>query len=86
MRHSLTGHIQILKYFNDLQNWNFSVFRLKCNQTMEIKQNQSFFHGTSSNLTQIFFNKNVKVLQWLSKSMEMKQNHTFLHEKYSNLT
>ena len=58
------GHIQIwhniflyqklLKYFNDFQNRNFSVLRLKRTQTMELKQDQTFFRGTYSNNTKIF--------------------------------
>ena len=55
-RHCFTGHNQIwhhffyqkkVKYFNDLQNWNFSVLWLKWTQTMEMKQNQTFFHGSN---------------------------------------
>ena len=55
------GHIQlwqhtffyqdILKYFNDFQNRNFSVLGLKWTQAMEMEQNQTFFQGTYSNLT-----------------------------------
>ena len=63
---------KILKYFNDFQNWNFSVLRLKWTQTMERKQNQTFSHWPYSNLTPylfyIFSSKNIKVVQWLSKS------------------
>ena len=37
-------------------------------QTMDMKQNQTFFHGKNSNLTPICFLTNyVKVLQWLLK-------------------
>ena len=57
----------ILKYFNDFQNQNFSVLWLKWTQIMEMKQNQTFFHGTYSNLTN-FLAKHIKVFQWLSKS------------------
>ena len=36
---------------------------------MEIKQNQTFFHGTYSSLTPyLFLSKNIKVFQWLPKS------------------
>ena len=60
---------KILKYFNDFQNQNFSVLWLKWTQTMEMKQNQTFFHGTYSNLTPyLFLLKNIKIFQWLSKS------------------
>ena len=35
----------------------------------EIKQTQTFFHGTDSNLTPPFFlSKYIKAFQWLSKS------------------
>ena len=36
---------------------------------MEMKQNQTFFHGTYSNLTPyLFLSKYIEVFQWLSKS------------------
>ena len=60
---------KILKYFNYFQNQNFSVLWLKETQAMEMKQNQTFFHGTYSNLTPyLFLLKNIKIFQWLSKS------------------
>ena len=35
---------------------------------MKMKQNQTFFHETYSNLTSSgFFSKNIEVFQWLSK-------------------
>ena len=37
---------KVLKCFHDFQNQNVSVLWLKSTQTMEIKQNQTFFHGT----------------------------------------
>ena len=37
-------------YFNDFQNWNFSVSWLKWTQEIEMKQNQTFSQGTYSNL------------------------------------
>ena len=37
-------------YFNDFKNRNFSVLSLKLTETMETKQNQTFFHGTYSNI------------------------------------
>ena len=50
---------------------------------MEMKQNQIFFHGTYSNLTQyLFFQKILKQVQ----TSEMKQNQTFFHGAYSNVT
>ena len=57
------------KYFNDFQNWSFSVLWLKRIQTMELEQNQTFFHGTYSNLmSYLFLLKTIKKLQWLEKS------------------
>ena len=44
-------YYRILQNFNDFQNQNFSVLWLKWTQTMEMKQNQTFFQGTYSNLT-----------------------------------
>ena len=44
----------MLKYFNDFLNQNFPVLWLKWIQTMEIKQNQTLFHRTYSNLTSFF--------------------------------
>ena len=51
IRHRLTGHIQVwdlsfiwekkLKYFKS----NFLSFMTNVTQTMEMKQNQTFFHG-----------------------------------------
>ena len=36
---------------------------------MEMRQNQTFFHGSCSNLTPYtFLSKNIEVFQWLSKS------------------
>ena len=77
--HFSMGHVQIwcdilfyqkiLNYLNDFQNQNFSVLWLKWTQTIQVKQNQTFFHGTYSNLMwYIFLSKNIKVFQWLSKS------------------
>ena len=105
--HYLTGHNQIwhhfcikkLKYLNELQNRNFSVLWLKWIQTMEMKENKKFFHGTYSNLTPHLFqrkilkyfndfqNRNLSVL-WLklTQTMEMKENQIFFHETHSNLT
>ena len=74
------GHIQIwqrifscqktLKYFNDIQNRNFSVLRLvNPKNGNETKSDQTFFHGTYSNLTTyLYLSKNIKVFQRLSKS------------------
>ena len=60
---------KILNYFNDLQNWNFSFLWKTWTETMEMKQNQTFFHWTYSNLTPyLFLLKSIKVCQGLSKS------------------
>ena len=57
---------RILKYFNDFQNRNFSVLRLKWTQTVEMKQNQTFFHGSFQIWCHIFFLlKYIKEFQWL---------------------
>ena len=81
IRHYLMGHNQIwhyflsknhyflskiLKYFG-LPNWNFSVLWPKWTQPMEIKQNQTFFCGTYSDLTPYLFLSKNNVFQWLSK-------------------
>ena len=73
IRTCLTGHNQIwyhsiyqkiLKYFHDLPNQNFSVLWLKWTQIMKIKQNQTFFDGTYSNLkSYLFYQKNTNVFQ-----------------------
>ena len=56
----------ILKYFNDFKNYNFSVLWLKWTQTMEMKQSQTFFHGTYSNVTlYLFLSKYIEVFQFL---------------------
>ena len=78
IRHSSLGHNRksdiisyqkILNYFNELWNGNFSVLWLKWNQAMVVKQNQTFFHGTYSNLTPyLSLTKNIKIFQWLLKS------------------
>ena len=66
--HFLSKNIKSM-YFKDLQNQKFSVLWLKWTQNLEMKQNQTFFHGAYSNLTTyLFLSKNIKVLQWLSKS------------------
>ena len=103
------GHIQIwhhvffyqklLKYFNGFQNQNLSLLWLKWNQTMEMKQNQTFFHRTYSNLTPyLSLSKNIRVFQWLLKSKFLSfktkvnrknKNETtsdIFHGRYSNLT
>ena len=67
--HHIIFYQKILKYFNDFQNRNFSVLCLERTQTIEMKQNQTFSHGTYSNLTPyLSLSKNIKIFQWLSKS------------------
>ena len=89
----------MLKCFNDFQNRNFSVLWLKWIQTMGMKQNQTFFHGTYSNLAPYLFYQNILKyfndfqncnfsvlwLKW-TQAMEMKQNQTFFLSTYSSLT
>ena len=59
----------IKKCFNDFQNRNFSVLWLKWTQTMEMKQNQTFFHGTCSHLTPyLSLSKIIDIFQYHSKS------------------
>ena len=53
---------KILKYFNDFQNQNFSLSRLKWTRTMEMKQ--KFFHGTYSNLKSFFIGH--KILKYFN--------------------
>ena len=47
---TISFYQKILKYFNDFQNWDFSVLWLEWTQTMEMKQKQTLFHGTYSYL------------------------------------
>ena len=91
----------ILKYFNVFQNRNFSILWLKWTQKMKMKQNQTFFHGTFSNLTPFYIKtyKSISItskieisqfcdflwLKW-TQTMEMKQNQTFFYGTYSNLS
>ena len=49
-------YLNILKYFNDFQNWNLSILWLKWTQIMEMKQNQRFFDWTIS-----FLLKHIKI-------------------------
>ena len=46
-----------LKYFSYFQNQNFSNLWLKWTQTIEIKQNQTVFHGIYSNLVLLFIGR-----------------------------
>ena len=60
---------KMLKHFNDFQNRNFSVLWLKWTQTMKMKQNQTFFHGTYSHLTPyLSLSKIINIFQYHSKS------------------
>ena len=54
---------KIRYYFNDFQNQNISVLLAKENpDNRKTKQNQTFFHGTYSNLT--LFSTGRKTLQY----------------------
>ena len=57
---------KVLKYFSDFQNRNFSVLWLKWTQAIEMKQNQTFFHGTYSNLTLTSYLFLLKKLKYLN--------------------
>ena len=88
----------MVKHFNDFKNRNFSVLWRSWTQTMEMKQNQTFFHETHLDLTSYTFyqkilkyfndfkdpNFSVLWLKW-TPAMEIKQNQTFFHGTYSNL-
>ena len=49
---------------------NFLTFMTKFNLNNG-NQNQTFFHGTNSNLTSYSLLKNIKIFQWLSKSKSL---------------
>ena len=55
---------RILKYFNNFQNRNFLVLWLKWTQKIEMKQNDTFFRGTSSYLTSFFVGR--KILEYIN--------------------
>ena len=57
-------YLNISKYFNDFQNQNFSILRLKWIEATEIKQNQTFFYRTYSNLTLFFIG--LKILKYVN--------------------
>ena len=74
------------KYFNGFQSQNSALLWLTWVQTMKMKQNQTFFRGTYSNLTRYFFlsrnifkyfndfqNRNSSVI-WLHESNQWKRN------------
>ena len=50
---------KILNYFNEYQNWNFSVLWLNWTQTIQRKQNQTFFHVTYLKLISYFIGHKV---------------------------
>ena len=90
---------KILKYSSDFKNLNFSVLRLKWTETMEMKQNQTFFHWRYLSLTQyLFYQKILKYFNdfqilnflflWLkfTQTKEKSQTQAIFHEAYSNLT
>ena len=98
IRLSLTGHNQIWhhfsikKYESILMTFKIEILWRKWTQIMEMKQNQTFFHGTHSNLTPyLSLSKIIKIFPWLLKlkievlwlkwtqAMELKQNQTFFH-------
>ena len=56
--------LKTLKYFNDLQNWNFAVLWLNWTQTIEMNQNQTFFHGSYSRY--LFYLKYLKILKYFN--------------------
>ena len=59
--------LKTLNYFNDLQNWNFAVLWLNWTQTIEMNQNQTFFHGSYSSLTTyLFYLKYLKILKYFN--------------------
>ena len=45
---------KIVKIFKSHSKSEFLSFMTQVNQTMEVKQNQIYFHGTYSNLTLFF--------------------------------
>ena len=49
----------LLLCFNS--KWNFSILWLKWTEAMEMKHNQTFFHGTYWNLTQIFISRKILI-------------------------
>ena len=55
---------KIFHYLNDFQNQNFSVLWPHWTQTIEMKQNQTFFHEKYSNLTLFFVGH--KILKYLN--------------------
>ena len=67
---TISFFVKKLKYFNVFQIRNFSVLWLKRTQIMEMKINQTFFHGTYSNpTTYLSVSKNIKIFQKISKSI-----------------
>ena len=74
IRLSLTGHNQIWhhfsikKYESILMTFKIEILWRKWTQIMEMKQNQTFFHGTHSNLTPyLSLSKIIKIFPWLLK-------------------
>ena len=57
----LSKHI---KYFINFQNQNFSFLWLTWTKTMGVKQNQTFFHGTYSDLMLLFTGR--KILKYVN--------------------
>ena len=71
-------HQKIFKHFNDFQNWTLSVLWLQSTQTVAMKQNETFFHETYSNLTLFFIgHKILKLFQWLKVKLNCKSGGIF---------
>ena len=68
IKSSIIFYQKTLKYFNGLQNRNFSVLWLKWTQTLEINQIRHFPWDIFKSDTMSLLSKNIKVFQWLSKS------------------
>ena len=87
-----------LNYFGKVQNPYFSIYCRNSTQTTKLKPNQILFGRTYSNLTSLFWSKNIKVFQWLWKlkflSFMTKVNPSngnetksdIFYEAFSNLT
>ena len=71
-----------LKYFNDFQNRNFTVL---WTQTMEIKQNQTFFHGANSLWHHLFLLKKYSIISMTFK-IKISQFLTTLNPNNRNET
>ena len=52
--HGAYSNLTVLKYLNDFQIQSFSILRLKWTEKMEVKQCQTFFRWTKSNMKLLF--------------------------------